>query len=105
MNPNWCLERLVDWKYSLFENKRAYAAFCNINPHLWLDVLGELAGFAAWGILILDLLIFCKLTPGFVIIHGTEREDYSNMKYHLVSGAKGLLRSGSIHKNRTSVLS
>jgi len=51
------------------------------------------AGFALWDTLILDLLIFCKLTPRFIIIPGTERKDYSNMKYHLVSGAKGLLMS------------
>jgi len=51
------------------------------------------AGFAAWDTLVLDLLIFCKLTPGFIIIPGTGREDYSNMKYHLVSGVKGILMS------------
>lgn len=50
-------------------------------------------GFAIWDTLVLDLIIFCTLTPGFVIISGTVREDYSNMKYHLVSGAKGILLS------------
>jgi hypothetical protein len=34
-----------------------------------------------------------KFTPRFIIINGTEREDYSNMKYHLVSGAKGIVLS------------
>jgi len=29
----------------------------------------------------------------FIIIPGTVREDYSNMKYHLVSGTKGVLMS------------
>jgi len=51
------------------------------------------AGFALWDTLVLDLLIFCKLTPRFIIIPGTVREDYSNMKYHLVSGTKGVLMS------------
>jgi hypothetical protein len=51
------------------------------------------AGFALWDTLVLDLLIFCTFTPHFVIIDGTRREDYSNMKYHLVSGAKGLVMS------------
>ncbi|MBN2148107.1 MAG: hypothetical protein JW726_12000 [Anaerolineales bacterium] len=51
------------------------------------------AGFDLWDTLILDLLIFCKLTPRFIIIAGTEREDYATMKYHLVSGAKGLIIS------------
>jgi hypothetical protein len=49
------------------------------------------AGFAIWDTLVLDLLIFCHLTPGFIIIPGTSREDYANMKYHLVSGAKGIV--------------
>jgi hypothetical protein len=48
------------------------------------------AGFAVWDTLVLDVLIFCKLTPRFIIIPGTERQDYGNMKYHLTSGAKGL---------------
>jgi hypothetical protein len=51
------------------------------------------AGFAIWDTLVLDLLIFCQITPRFIIIAGTTREDYANMKYHLRSGAKGLLLS------------
>ncbi len=51
------------------------------------------AGFAVWDTLVLDLLIFCKLTPGFVVIPGTTCKDYANMKYHLVSGAKGIVMS------------
>jgi GNAT superfamily N-acetyltransferase len=42
----WCLGRIVDWKWSLFENKRAYPSFCAQNAHLWFDGYGELAGFA-----------------------------------------------------------
>jgi hypothetical protein len=42
----WCLGRIVDWKWSLFENKRAYASFCDENAHLWFDAFGKLAGFA-----------------------------------------------------------
>jgi hypothetical protein len=59
----------------------------------FLTLCAFFAGFALWDTLILDLLIFCKFTPRFVIIPGTVREDYSNMKYHLVSGAKGFLMS------------
>ena len=58
-----------------------------------LMLLAFFAGFALWDTLVLDLLIFCKMTPRFIIIEGTSREDYSNMKYHLVSGAKGLVMS------------
>lgn len=53
-------------------------------------LLAFFASFALWDTLVLDVLIFCKLTPHFVIIDGTRREDYSNIKYHLVSGTKGL---------------
>lgn len=42
----WCVGRLVDWKYSLLENKRAYTGLCNDNTNLWFDDFGELAGFA-----------------------------------------------------------
>mgnify|MGYP000860409214 CR=1 FL=1 len=59
----------------------------------FLIVCAFLVGFDIWDTLILDLLIFCKLTPRFIIIAGTERHDYTNMRYHLVSGAKGLLIS------------
>ncbi len=48
------------------------------------------AGFTIWDTLVIDLLIFCTLTPGFLIIPGTTRADYANKKYHLLAGAKGL---------------
>lgn len=51
------------------------------------------AGFDVWVTVILDLLIFCKLTPRFVIIEGTAREDYADIKPHLVGGGKGLVIS------------
>jgi hypothetical protein len=58
-----------------------------------LTLLAFFASFALWDTLILDLLIFCKLTPRFVVLAGTVREDYSNMKYHIASGTKGLVMS------------
>lgn len=42
----WCLGRIVDWKWAIYENKRTYATFCDENAHLWFDGYGELAGFA-----------------------------------------------------------
>jgi len=45
-HTTWCLGRLVDWKYALYENKRAYVSFCDENAHLWFDAFGELAAFA-----------------------------------------------------------
>ncbi|MBE0696546.1 MAG: GNAT family N-acetyltransferase, partial [Anaerolineaceae bacterium] len=41
----WSIGRIVDWKYGLYENKRAYPAFCDQNAHLWFDAFGDLAGF------------------------------------------------------------
>jgi hypothetical protein len=64
----------------------------NLLNHLW-TLMAFFASFALWDTLVLDLLIFCKITPPFVIIPGTRREDYSNMKYHLMSGTKGLVMS------------
>jgi GNAT superfamily N-acetyltransferase len=42
----WCLGRIVDWKWAIYDNKRAYASFCDENARLWFDGYGELAGFA-----------------------------------------------------------
>jgi GNAT superfamily N-acetyltransferase len=42
----WCLGRLVDWKYGLYENKLTIAGFWDKNAHLWFDGFGELAGVA-----------------------------------------------------------
>jgi len=48
------------------------------------------AGFALWDTLVLDILIFCIITPRFIIMPGTTRQDYANKKYHLISGSKGV---------------
>lgn len=42
----WCLGRLVDWKFGLYENKRAFPNFCEQNAQIWFDGFGEVAGFA-----------------------------------------------------------
>lgn len=59
----------------------------------FLTLCAFFAGFAVWDTLVLDLLIFCTLTPRFVMVPGTTRQDYANKRYHLVSGAKGVLIS------------
>jgi GNAT superfamily N-acetyltransferase len=41
----WCLGRLVDWKYGLYENKTSVVAFWEKNARLWFDGFGELVGF------------------------------------------------------------
>lgn len=42
----WCIGRLVDWKYGLYENKTAVPAFCEQNAQLWFDGFQRLSGFA-----------------------------------------------------------
>jgi hypothetical protein len=64
----------------------------NLATTFWM-LLAFFAGFAVWDTLVLDILVFCRLTPRFIMINGTTRADYANMKYHLASGAKGLVMS------------
>lgn len=45
-HSTWCLGRLVDWKYGLWEDKTSIAGFCDKNAHLWFNGFGELASFA-----------------------------------------------------------
>ena len=42
----WCIGRIVDWKYGLYEHRTAVPDFCNQNAHLWFDGFQRLAGFA-----------------------------------------------------------
>ena len=42
----WCLGRVVDWKYGLYDTKLAVAAFCDQNAHLWFDAFGDMVGVA-----------------------------------------------------------
>jgi hypothetical protein len=50
-------------------------------------------GFNLWDTLVLDLIVFCRITPRFIIIQGTAKKDYREIKYHLISGVKGLIFS------------
>jgi len=47
--------------------------------------------FDVWDTLVLDLWIFVRLTPRFLCVPGTEKEDYSDRRYHIRSGLKGLI--------------
>jgi GNAT superfamily N-acetyltransferase len=44
-HSTWPLGRVVDWKYGLYPNKRAYTNFCAENAELWFDGYDQLAGF------------------------------------------------------------
>jgi len=63
------------------------AGYFHITGLLFLFFLS----FDLWDTLVLDLLIFCGITPQFIIIEGSNRGDYKNVRYHLKSGAKGLI--------------
>lgn len=41
----WCIGRLVDWKYGLWENKTTVPDFRERNAQLWFDSFERLAGF------------------------------------------------------------
>jgi ribosomal protein S18 acetylase RimI-like enzyme len=43
-HSTWCLGRIVDWKYGIYESKRAYPSFCEQNAALWFDGFEQLAG-------------------------------------------------------------
>lgn len=46
-------------------------------------------------LLVLDLLLFCLITPKFIVLPGTEgMKAYKDFKYHLSKAVKGTLISG-----------
>lgn len=48
-------------------------------------------------LLILDWLIFCKITPRFIVIPGSEgHSGYKNYKFHLIAFFKGIIISGVV---------
>lgn len=59
--------------------------------HILLSLFTFTAGFAIWDTIILNLFIFCGVTPKPMIIEGTSKHDYKDKVYHLKSGIKGLL--------------
>lgn len=59
--------------------------------HIMLSQFAFTAGLALWDSLILDLFIFCGITPTPMIIHKTTNNDYKDKAYHIKSGIKGLV--------------
>ncbi len=41
----WCLGRVVDWKWAVYDQKAVTPFFTDQNAHLWFDGFGRLAGF------------------------------------------------------------
>jgi len=54
-------------------------------------ITGFFLAFDLWDTLVLDLWVFCRLTPRFLRVPGTEKADYSDRRYHIRSGLKGLV--------------
>ncbi|MBN2051733.1 MAG: hypothetical protein JW760_14880 [Spirochaetales bacterium] len=65
----------------------------------WMAVLVIALSFNVVDLLILDWLIFCSITPGWMVIPGTEgNPGYKNYLYHFIGFLKGCVFSvaGSI---------
>ncbi|MEW5826332.1 MAG: hypothetical protein AB1778_05820 [Candidatus Bipolaricaulota bacterium] len=45
-HSTWCLGRLVDWRYLVFDHKEPIERFCEENAELWFDGAGELSAVA-----------------------------------------------------------
>jgi len=58
-----------------------------------LVLLAFFAGFTVWDTIVLDILLFCTITPRFIVIEGTTRADYKDKLYHVRAGLKGLIIS------------
>lgn len=70
-------------KAKLSNDISMWMAFLNLSVLFLLATVGDL--------LILDWLIVSKITPKFVIIPGTKKEDYKDFSHHFKGHAKALV--------------
>jgi len=70
-------------KAKLSNNISMWIAFLNLSVLFLFATVGDL--------LILDWLIVSRITPKFVIIPGTQKEDYRDFSYHFKGHAKALI--------------
>ncbi|MFO8022971.1 MAG: hypothetical protein R6U65_10930 [Perlabentimonas sp.] len=92
MEKRWFLILGIPMGVVFFFNPIVFTALMyNQLYQILLSLLTFTAGFAIWDTLILDLFIFCKLTPKPMVIEGTTTHDYKDKIYHLKSGFKGLV--------------
>ncbi|MBL0745638.1 hypothetical protein [Chryseolinea lacunae] len=70
-----------------------YLQASNLNfVSLFVYVYGLLLVFNVYDLIILDWLLFCTITPRFVVIPGTEgSKGYKNYRFHFVGFLKGFL--------------
>jgi hypothetical protein len=61
---------------------------------IYLDTLGVALFFNLWDLLVLDWLIFCTITPRFLVIPGTEgMSGYKDYRHHLGAFGSGATTS------------
>jgi hypothetical protein len=61
---------------------------------LYLDTLGVALFFNVWDLVVLDWLIFCTLTPSFVVLPGTSgMPAYKAMGHHVTAFVAGVISS------------
>ncbi len=70
-------------KAKLSNNISMWIAFLNLSVLFLFATVGDL--------LILDWLIVSRITPKFVIIPGTQKEDYRDFSHHFKGHAKALI--------------
>ena len=68
---------------SISKYYRVSTAFLNLSVFFLFATVGDL--------LILDWLIVSRITPKFVIIPGTQQEDYRDFSHHFKGHAKALI--------------
>jgi hypothetical protein len=61
---------------------------------LYVDILGVALFFNLWDLLVLDWLIFCTITPRFLVIPGSEgMPGYKDYRHHVAAFWSGALSS------------
>lgn len=61
---------------------------------VYADTLGVALLFNTWDLLVLDWLIFCTITPSFLVIPGTAgMPGYKDYKHHVIAFITGALSS------------
>lgn len=61
---------------------------------VYADTLGVALFFNTWDLVVLDWLIFCTITPKFLVIPGTEgMPGYKDYKHHIIAFITGAISS------------
>jgi len=68
---------------------------CDSLVHIMASLLCFTLGFTLWDTVVLDLWIFCRVTPESMVIEGTDREDYRDTGYHIQAGIRGIALSAA----------